>query len=317
MQGVILDYATLAPADLDTVALERSLPYWHIHLHTGPDEIAGRLAEADVVLTNKVPIGAAELRAAPRLRLIGVMATGTDHIDLEAARAHGVMVCNAVGYSTSAVVQHTFALMLALATRLVDYRAAVVRGDWTRSGQFCLLDHPIEELAGRRLGLVGYGAIGRGVAALATAIGMEVKVAESFTGAGNDVRRYPLDELLPQVDVLSLHCPLTAATRNLMSAERLARLPRGAWLINTARGGLVDEVALVAALRSGQLGGAGLDVLREEPPAASHPLLAPLPNLVVTPHNAWGARQSRQRLVDQMVQVIEGWRRGNPPNRVV
>lgn len=318
MQGVILDYATLAPADLDTIALERSLPYWRIHPHSTPAEVAARLAGAQVVLTNKAPIGARELAAAPRLKLIGVMATGTDHVDLAAARERGVVVCNAVGYSTPAVVQHTFALMLALATRLPEYRAAVQRGDWQRSGQFCLLDYPIEELAGRCLGLVGYGAIGRGVAALATAIGMEVKVAESFSGADPiaGVRRYPLTELLPAVDVLSLHCPLTAATRGLLDAERLSWLPRGAWLINTARGGLVDETALAAALRSGRLGGAGIDVFSQEPPPATHPLLAALPNLIVTPHNAWGARQSRQRLVDQMVRVIEGWQAGDPPNRV-
>lgn len=321
--GVILDEATLAPADLDLGALETSLAQWRRYPVTAAEDTARRLQGATVALTNKVVMDAAVMDANPQLRLIAIMATGSDHVDLEAARQRGIAVCNAVGYSTPAVVQHTFALMLALATRVHQYSAAVAAGNWSRSPHFCLLDYPVEELAGRTLGVVGYGDIGRAVARVATALGMEVAVAASLRDNLRDkapaaAQRWPLPELLERVDVLSLHCPLTPRTRHLVDAESLERMRPGAWLINTARGALVEEQALLAALRSGRLGGAGLDVLQREPPPPEHPLCrGDIPNLVVTPHSAWVSRQSRQRLVDQLARVVAGLHSGQWHNRLV
>ncbi|HUH38851.1 MAG TPA: D-2-hydroxyacid dehydrogenase [Spongiibacteraceae bacterium] len=319
-RGVILDYASLAPADLVLEGLLNCLPHWDIHETTAPDQVAARIAAAEVVLTNKVVLDAAALAAAPQLRLIAVMATGTNNIDLPAAARRGITVCNAVGYSTPSVVQHTFALLLALSTRLVDYHQAVRRGDWHRSPFFCLLDYPIEELAGRRLGLVGRGALGQAVAAVARAFGMEVRFAASLRrDAPPDPGRPPLAELLAWADVLSLHCPYSAETHALIDAAALDRMRPGALLINTARGGIVDEQALADALRSGHLGGAGIDVLATEPPRdGSSPLLAAgLPNLILSPHSAWGSRQSRQRLVDQLAQIVDGFVAGRVHNRVL
>lgn len=312
MLGVILDYASLAPGDLDTDALMQALPRWRIHQRTSPAELLERIADAEVILTNKVVIDAAALLAAPSLKLIAVMATGTDHVDLHAARERGIAVCNVVNYSTPAVVQHTFALMLALATRLPDHQAAMRRADWEHTPYFCIPDFPVRELAGLRLGIVGHGAIGRAVAELGRAFGMEVLIAQSLDGPPQP-QRLELAELLPSADVLSLHCPLTARSRHLLDGPRLALMKPGAWLINTARGALVDARALAAALRSGQLGGAALDVLDQEPPPADHPLLAPdIPNLILTPHSAWASRQARQRLVDQLVLIIAAFRAGRP-----
>lgn len=316
--GVILDEASLAPADLDLAGLLASLERWSRYATTAPGETAARLNGAAVALTNKVAIGAEEMRANPQLKLIAVMATGTDHVDLATARECGITVCNAVGYSTPSVMQHTFALMLILATRLHQYRNAVLSGAWSESPFFCLLDYPVEELAGKNLGIIGYGALGRAVANVARSLGMTVLIAASLRGGKEDPTRLPLPELLSQSDIVSLHCPLTEQTRNLINRQTLQLMRRGAWLINTARGALVDEVALLEALQGGQLGAAGLDVLSEEPPPRNHPLLnVDLPNLLISPHSAWGSRQSRQRLVDQMVKVINGFYGGEVLNRVV
>jgi len=259
-------------------------------------------------------LDAAALRHAPRLRLICIAATGLNNVDLAAATSRGVTVCNCRGYGTAAVVQHVFALLLALVTRLSDYRQAVRDGRWRQASQFCLLDFPIRELAGKMLGIVGHGELGRGVARVAEAFGMRVLIAQR-PGAVEEEQegRVPLSILLPQVDVLSLHCPLTPETRGLIGAWELALMRRDAILINTARGGLVDEALLADALRQGALGGAGVDVLSLEPPVAGNPLLAPdIPNLIVTPHCAWGSRESRQRLVGQLGENIAGFLNGAP-----
>jgi glycerate dehydrogenase len=270
---------------------------------TAPDQVAARIAEAGVVISNKVMLDAAALHHAP--------STAADlhrRHRSEQRRSGGgdvtgrVTVCNCRGYGTAAVVQHVFALLLALVTRLSDYRQAVHDGLWRQASQFCLLDFPIRELAGKTLGIVGHGELGRGVARVAEAFGMRVLIAQR-PGAVEEEQegRVPLSILLPQVDVLSLHCPLTPETRGLIGAWELALMRRDAILINTARGGLVDEALLADALRQGALGGAGVDVLSLEPPVAGNPLLAPdIPNLIVTPHCAWGSRESRQRLVGQL-----------------
>lgn len=317
LMGVMLDRASLDTGDLDLAALQ-GVANWTFHDATAPDEIAARIAKADVVITNKVVLDAASIDAAPKLRLICVAATGYNNIDIAAAARRGIVVSNVRGYATPAVVQHVFALMLALTTRLRDYAGLAVDGRWSQSRHFCRLDFPIREIAGRSLGIVGYGELGRGVAEVARAFGMTVLIAAR---PGSDVipdGRIALPELLPQVDVLSLHTPLTAHTRQLIGADELARMRPDALLINTARGAIVDAAALADALRKGVIGGAGIDVLDPEPPATDHPLLAPdIPNLILTPHVAWASREARQRLVEEMAANIRAFVSGSPRNTVM
>jgi glycerate dehydrogenase len=245
-------------------------------------------------------------------------ATGTNNVDLEAARERGIGVCNLRDYCTASVVQHVLGVMLLLTHKLREYDALVRSGAWQRGEQFCLLDHPIRELAGRRIGIVGHGALGRGVARAASlALGMEVLVANR-PGGIRAAGRHDLDRMLAQVDVLSLHCPLTPQTQGLVGAAQLAAMKPDALLINTARGALVDSRALADALRSGRLGGAAVDVLPQEPPVDGNPLLEPdIPNLIVTPHVAWAARDARQRCLDEMALNVEDFLRGGHRGRVV
>jgi glycerate dehydrogenase len=227
-------------------------------------------------------------------------------------------VCNLRDYCTASVVQHALGMLLALNQRLGDYSRLVASGGWQRGDQFCLLDYPIHELTGRKLGLVGHGTLGRAFARAAhVALGMEIMVANR-AGSERMAARFDLDELLPQVDVMSLHCPLTPQTQGMLGAAKFARMKRDAILINTARGGLVDSAALATALRAGRLGGAGIDVLPQEPPVDGDPLLEPgIPNLIVTPHVAWAAREARQRCLDEMAANIEDFLRGGHRGRVV
>ena len=316
MHGVVLDADSLGP-DLDLARLRGQLDHWDWHGQTAPEETANRIREADVVITNKVVLDADAFAAAPHLQLVCVAATGINNIDLDAAREHGVTVCNATGYGTPSVVQHTFALILALATRLPDYQAAVRAGEWSRSPFFCLLDFPITELAGKTLGVIGYGTLGQGVASIARAFGMQVRVAARPGATGIPVDRVAVEDLLEQADVLTLHCPLTDATRGLIGRAELERMKPDALLVNTARGGIVDEAALADALRAGAIGGAGMDVLTQEPPRDGTPLLADdIPNLIVTPHSAWGSHAARQRLVEQVADHIADFRAGRPGNVV-
>lgn len=316
MRAVFLDAGTVDAGDVDLSPLQRVADHWDWYRATGASELPQRLATAQVAVTNKVVLDAAALAAAPRLALVCVAATGYDNVDLAAAAARGVTVCNVRGYATAAVAQHTMMLLLALAGRLPQYRQAVAAGQWSRAGQFCLVEPPILELSGRVLGIVGYGAIGRAVAEAATALGMQVRIAER-PGQSPRAGRQALAELVREADVLSLHCPLTGQTRGLVDAALLAAMKPGALVINTARGALVDEPALAAALRSGHLGGAGLDVLGVEPPPASHSLLAPdIPNLILTPHCAWASRDARQRLIGELAANIEAFRAGQARNRL-
>jgi len=318
MKGVFLDLNTVDRGDLDLEPLRQALPEWKFFQRTEPDEVAERIRDAEVVVTNKVFLGGEAVASAPRLRLICAAATGTNNIDLAATDARGIPVCNARNYATDSVVQHVFALLLTLVTRMDDYRADIRAGRWSASDQFCLLDHPIRTLAGMHLGIVGFGVLGQATARMAEAFGMRVTVAGSLRpdAAGADDRP-ALDELLPRLDVLSLHCPLTDRTRNLIDGRRLARMPRGSLLINTARGGLVEPQGLADSLRAGHLGGAGIDVLDPEPPPADHPLLAPdIPNLVLTPHTAWAARSARQNVLEEVRANIAAFLAGAPRNVV-
>jgi glycerate dehydrogenase len=318
MRAIFLDYATVSfNGDLDPAALHRAMSDLELRDRTPQDSVAHVASEAAAILVNKLRITREILEAAPALELVALAATGTNNIDLEAARERGVAVCNLRDYCTASVVQHVFAMLLNLTQRLREYDALVRSGAWQRGEQFCLLDYPIRELAGRRLGIVGFGTLGRGVAHVARAFGMEVLIANR-PGGERAPGRLDLDELLPQVDVLSLHCPLTPATEGLIDRARLGRMKPDAVLVNTARGALVDGAALADALRAGRLGGAAIDVLPQEPPVDGHPLLAgDIPNLIVTPHIAWAAREARQRCIDEMAANVEDFRRGGRRGRVV
>jgi glycerate dehydrogenase len=315
--GVFLDLDSVNRDDLDLSGLRDTLPSWRLYETRDPTPVAERIESATVVVTNKVVLDADLLEAArSHLRLICVAATGTNNVDLKAAAALGIPVCNARGYGTPSVVQHVFALILALSTRLLDYETAARDGRWARSPFFCLLDFPIREIAGLELGIVGYGELGRAVAQVAEAFGMRVLISQR-PGGPERPGRVPFDELLDRVDVLSLHCPLTPETRGLIDARALSLMREEALLINTARGGIVDEAALAAALREGRLGGAGIDVLASEPPVPGVPLLAcGIPNLILTPHIAWASRASRQRLLDDVAENIRAYRTERPRNLV-
>jgi glycerate dehydrogenase len=315
--GVFLDTASLDQSDLSWDGLKRALPELIGHESTSPDQILDRSHDAEIIITNKVVLDAGILQQLKALRLICVTATGTNNVDLQYCAKHGITVCNVRDYATASVVQHVFTLILALTTRLGDYRAAVAAGDWTRSSQFCLLDFPITELAGKTLGIIGYGVLGRAVAEIAEAFGLKMLVAQRPGSKLCPEGRVPLHELYTHADIISLHCPLAENTQGLISAEVLRQMQDHALLINTARGGLVDEPALALALREGHIGGAGLDVLSQEPPPTDHPLLAAdIPNLLITPHIAWASRESRQRLLDQVGDNIIAYLNGQPQNVV-
>lgn len=315
-RAVFLDHASLDLGDLDMHPLQQAFAELTLHAQSAPEQVAERLQGAQVAISNKVPLNAATFAACPELKLVLVTATGTNNIDLNAARAHGVTVSNCQGYGTPSVAQHTLLLLLALATRLPDYQRDVAAGRWQQASQFCLLDHPIVELEGKTLGLLGHGELGSAVARLAEAFGMRVVLGQ-LPGRPARADRLALHELLPQVDALTLHCPLNEQTRNLIGAAELALMKPQALLVNTARGGLVDEQALADALRRGHLGGAATDVLTQEPPKDSNPLLTgDIPRLIVTPHNAWGSREARQRIVAQVVENAEAFFAG-APRRVV
>ena len=314
--AVFLDHASLDLGDLDLAALKAAFAHLMLFAQSHPDEVIERLRDADVAITNKVPLSAETFAALPKLKLVLVTATGTNNIDLAAARQHGVVVCNCQGYGTPSVAQHTLMLMLNLATRLADYQHDVAAGRWQTASQFCLLEHPIMELAGKTLGLLGHGELGGAVARLAESFGMRVLLAQLPGRPARESYR-PLHEVLREADVISLHCPLNETTRNLIGADELALMQPHALLINTARGGLIDEQALADALRRGHLGGAATDVLSTEPPRQGNPLLAgDIPRLIVTPHNAWGSREARQRIVTQVAENAEAFFAG-APRRVV
>ena len=284
---------------------------------TTPDQVAERLAPATIAICNKVQLRAEALSQLPKIRLIAVAATGVDNVDLAHCRSHDIAVCNTRGYAVNSLPEHALMLMLALRRNLIAYRADIKAGRWQEARQFCLLDHPIGDLKGARLGIVGFGTLGRSMAQLGRAIGMEVIVAERKHAAVVRADRVSFEEMLRLSDVLSLHCPLTEQTKNLIGADELQQMKPHAILINTARGGLVDDHALLDALRSGRLAGAGIDVLRNEPPREGNPLLdVDLPNLLVTPHNAWASRQAMQTLADQLIDNLEAFVRGEPRNLV-
>jgi glycerate dehydrogenase len=316
MRGVFLDLRTVDRDDLDLTSLRSVVTQWTCHDWTAPSQIIDRIQDADIVVTNKIRLDEAALESAHRLKLVCIAATGTNNIDLGACRNLNISVCNVTGYATPSVVEHVYAQILNLMRRLNEYGTAIEEGRWQKADDFCLLDFPIRELKGLTLGIVGYGELGHAVAAMGKAFGMNVLIAER---AGSHPRpgRIPLDNLLAASHVISLHCPLTENTRHLIGERELGLMRRDAILVNTARGGIVDEAALLEAVRSGRIAGAAVDVLSEEPPHRGNPLLQiSLPNLLVTPHIAWASINARQQLIDEIAANIRAWLDGTPRNLV-
>jgi len=279
--------------------------------------VVARLQGASIVITNKVKLPGEVLAQAPGVRMIAVAATGTDIVDLAHCRAHGIVVSNIRGYAVRPVPEHTFMMMLALRRNLLGWREDVRAGLWQKSDQFCLFTRPVNDLYGSTLGLVGSGSLGNGVRKLAEAFGMKVLVAERKGAATARPGHTPFDEVLREADVISLHTPLTAETRHMISTREFGLMKPGAILINTARGNLVDEAALIEALKARRIGGAGFDVLSVEPPREGNPLLdLDLPNFILTPHVAWSSREAMQILADQLVDNIEAFVAGRPSNVV-
>ena len=313
---VFLDRSTLK-ADVRRPSFEHR---WEEYDVSSARDVANRLEGATIAITNKVPLRADTLAKLPRLKLIAVAATGYDVIDTAYCRDHGIAVANIRNYATHTVPEHAFALILALRRNLGAYREDVRRGRWQTSDQFCFFDHPIRDLHGATIGIVGEGSLGRGTAAIARGFGMRVLFAEHGSSRKEllDGTAYaPFDQLLRESDVISLHTPLRPATRNMIALEQFRMMKRTALLINTSRGGLVCEDSLVAALKEGLIAGAGFDVLTTEPPRDGNPLLDPdLPNFILTPHVAWASHDAMQFLADQLIDNIEAFVRGKPQHLV-
>jgi glycerate dehydrogenase len=293
---------------------------WIEYPKTLPDQVVERLQGATIAIVNKVPLPAAAVNALPDLKMVAVAATGTNIVDLEACRRRGIVVSNVRGYAEHTVPEHVFALLLALSRNLVAWRASVQAGRWQQSDQFCLFDHPIRDLHGATLGVIGSGSLGNGVVRLAEAFGMRVLRAEHKGVPALRPGYTDFAEVLREADALTLHCPLTPQTQGLIGEAELRAMKPTALLINTARGGIVDEAALVRALTEGWIAGAGFDVITAEPPPAGHamvdPALLALPGFLLTPHVAWASRPAMQALADQLIDNIEAFVAGSPRNRV-
>ena len=311
---VVLDGHTLNPGDLDWHGVE-AIGALTVHARSGATEIVARAAEADILLTNKTPVTAETIAALPKLRCIGVLATGYNVVDSAAAKVRGIPVCNVPGYGTASVAQHVFALLLEL-TQQTGHHARTVRdGRWSASPDFCYWDFPLIELAGRTLGIVGYGSIGEAVARIGLAFGMKVIASVRSPRSADGVEFVSTEEIFRRADVLTLHCPLTDETRGIVNATRIATMKPGAFLINTGRGPLIVEQDLADALNAGRLAGAGLDVLSTEPPPNGNPLFA-AKNCIITPHIAWATRSSRARLMEVVVENLSAFLAGKPQNVV-
>ena len=316
MRAVILDRATLGD-DLDLSSLSQMDFDWSFYEQTRPEDIVERIQDAEIVLCNKTVLGSKEMAAAPKLKYIGLFATGTNNIDLQAAHKHNIAVTNIRGYCTPSVAQHSFAMMLSLATALPRYSRISRNGTWAASQSFSIADAPVMELCDKTLLIVGYGELGQAVARIAESFGMKILVAQVPGSTTLSEGRIALEDGLKLADVVTLHCPINDQTRNMIAAPQLATMKPHALLINTARGGLVNETDLAKALKNGTIGGAGFDVLTEEPPVNGNPLLeADVPNLILTPHSAWFALEARKRAVQKVKENLEAFWAGQELNRV-
>lgn len=313
---VCLDRSTIGPSvEMTKPAFDHE---WIDHDRTRPDQVVERLQGAEIAVCNKVPIRREQIEQLPDLKMICIPATGYDAFDIEACRERGIVVSNVRGYAVNTVPEHAFALILALRRGLVGFRQDVIDGKWQEADQFCFFTHPINDLANSTIGIMGEGALGQGVATLARAFGMRVLFAAHKGVDGLGPLYTPFDTVLEEADVITLHCPLMPATRNMIAAPEFAKMKRRPLLINCARGGLVNEADLVAALNAGQIGGVGFDCLTSEPPKPDNPLLEILdrPNVIVTPHTAWASDEAMQGLWYQVIEHIENYRAGTPSNAV-
>jgi glycerate dehydrogenase len=313
---VFLDRDTLSP---ETVVRAPSVSHeMVVHARTAPHEVAERIRDADVVITNKAPVRAEALAGAAKLKLIAVSATGTDNVDLVEAKTRGIAVCNIRSYAKHTVPEHTFALMLALRRSILPYGQSVIEGRWQQAAQFCYFDYPIADLGGSTLGIIGHGTLGQSVGKIAAAFGMTVLAAGRRGATDLKPGQTAFDEVLKRADVITLHCPLTPETRGVIGIREFALMERRPLLINTGRGGLVDELALEKALDAGQISGAGFDVTDGEPPAHDSPMMriASRENVILTPHVAWASREAIQALADQLIENIELFLAGTPRNLV-
>ncbi|WP_108659178.1 D-2-hydroxyacid dehydrogenase [Acuticoccus kandeliae] len=314
---VFLDRETISP---ETVMRAPNFPHeLTTHLSTAPDLAAERIRDADIVINNKVKLDRAAIEGAKHLKLIAIAATGYDAIDLAACKDNGVTVVNIRNYAKNTVPEHTFALLLALRRSIVPYRQSVMDGRWEEAAQFCYFDYPIADLSGATLGIIGDGALGKSVAKLGEAFGMKVLFSTYKGVEGMGPLYTPFDDVMRLSDVITLHCPLMPSTRNLISHREFALMARKPLLINTARGGLVDEEALADALDKGLISGAGFDVVTTEPPGAGHVMrrIADRPNVILTPHVAWASREAIQGLTDQLIDLVDAFWAGTPRNVVV
>jgi glycerate dehydrogenase len=318
MKAAFLDFATVGSDELDDTPLRRLTDEFDVYDNTASEDIGPRIKDVDFVYVNKIRMTREIIENAPSLKFIGLVATGTDNVDLDAAREHGVAVCNIRAYCTNSVVEHVFAMLLSLSHSLGLYHKSVRRGDWANAVNFCMLGYPIRELAGKRLGIVGYGELGRGVGRVADAFGMNVLVSRRPGTKGSEPDRMDFDEVLRTSDFLSLHCPLTEDTAGLIGNAELEHMKSSAILINTARGGLVNSGALVQALSNGTIAAAGIDVLSHEPPVDGDPLLdSEGDNLIITPHIAWATVEARQNAINEVAANVAAFLAGEERNRVV
>jgi glycerate dehydrogenase len=305
-KAVVLDEKSFNPGDLDLSGLYALLDDWTVYEGTSPEQRFERLEDATITVINKIVLDQPLLEKLPNLKLILLTATGMDNVDLEYCKQQGITVNNVTDYCTASVSQHVFSLILALTTKLFPYQQLTKSGDWSRSGQFSSLEFPIQELAGKTLGLVGYGSLAKGVEKLALAFDMKILIAQRTGTQGKTEGRLPLDELLPQADVISIHCPLTPDTKHLFGKKEFQLMKDSAFLINTARGAIVNTAELASALHDKIIAGAGIDVLKQEPPPLDHPLLNDkIPNLILTPHIAWSAIEARQRVIDKVAENLK------------
>lgn len=308
LNAVILDETSFNPGDLDLTNLLELNKNWQRYDSTTKDQRLERLQNMHIAVANKVVFDGEVLAQLPELKVILLTATGMDNIDLEYCQANDISVYNVSDYGTASVSQHVFSLLLALATSLNDYQTMTRNGEWSKCEHFSSLQYPIQELAGKTMGLIGYGTLAKGVEKLALAFDMKVLIAARAGSESAPEGRVLIEDLLPQVDILSVHCPLTPVTNKLINRVFLEKMKSTALLINTARGAVVDNADLAQALRDGVIAGAGIDVLEQEPPPADHPLLAvDIPNLILTPHVAWAAIEARQRVVEKVADNLKDW----------
>lgn len=317
MLTVFLDFGSVTRGDIDRMVLEQVVSPWVYYDNTSREQITDRISEAKIVVSNKTPLDRSALYAADKLKLICVAATGYNNVDLIAAAERNIPVCNVRNYATGSVTQHVFMFMLNFACRFVEYRQLIKRGGWQASPYFCPLDFGVMELAGKTLGIIGYGELGSAVANIAKAFGMKLLIAEHKSASAIRPGRTAFDEVIRQADFITLHCPLSEDTRHLIGNRELNLMKPSAYLINTARSDLINEADLLQNLHSGRIAGAAIDVLKEEPPVNGNPLLDyPHPNLLITPHSAWASVESRQRMINLLADNIRNFLQNKPFNQI-